>query len=232
MVTDVATYLRCFQTVPHSTGLPEDSVVNTWAFIGNNAGGRNADAAAINGALDTFYTALKGSLSSAYAWNSGVRDFIDMQDAKPRVPFYTGAVTLGTLTTTENDLPAEVAVVLSFRGARGSGLNAARRRGRVYLGPLQRPSGDIPIFSNTVVDSWAGHANTLKSNLAAANVTWAIYSPYTHHGVPVGEDIQDYPLELVDQLDDAFVPVETIWIDNAWDVQRRRGPKATYRKTL
>lgn len=225
----MATYLRATVTIPHNTGLPEDAVINTWSWVGNAALGRATDATNITSALNTFYTAIKAYLGSTHAWNSAIVDFVDMQDARPRVPFATGALALGTLSSTNNDLPYETALCVSMRGALVSGLNRRRRRGRVYIGPLQIGAGDNPQGpANAIVDTFATAAAGL---LSATDADLAIYSPYTHFGVPVGEDIKDYD-EIPSQLDDAFVPVEAVWVDNAWDTQRRRGVKATYRKTL
>lgn len=226
----MTTYLRTTCTFPHSTGLAEDAVVNTWSWIGNNVSGRAGDAAVIKTSLDAFYGAVKAYLSSQYAWNSGTYETIDMQDARPRVPFDVVGAALGTLSTTNNDLPYETALCVSMRGALVSGLNRRRRRGRVYVGPLQLAAGDNPQGpANGIVDTFATAAAAL---LTASNVDLAVYSPYTHHDVPVGGDIKDYPDEVPALLDDSFIPVTTVWVDNSWDTQRRRGVKATYRKTL
>lgn len=224
----MAKHIRCTATFPHSTGLPEDAVVNTWAFSAPDGSGRDVVAGLWTTALNNFYGTIKNNLSSAYAWNSGTYEYIDMADGKPRVPFQTDSAALGSLSTSGYDLGPEFAICLSFRGSRGSGLNAKRRRGRVFLGPLQIGAVDQPGIAQNTVDAIAAAGNTLK---ATAGLTWSIYSPYTHHDVPVGDNIRDYPNEVPAKLDDAFVPVDAVWVDNAWDVQRRRGTKATYRKT-
>lgn len=233
----MATYIRTICTFPHNTGLPEDAVVNTWAWIYTGAGTRDSAATTIETALNGFYGAIKAYLSGQYAWNSGTYEMVDMADGKPRVPYSTKSAALGALSTAAYDFPHEVAVCLSFRGARASGLNAARRRGRVYVGPLQAAALDQVNTGTTMADLIANSGRAMNTAAAASDVTHAIYSPYTHHDVPVGERLRDDPPgtpvfpENPAKLDDSFVPVETYWCDNAWDVQRRRGPKATYRKT-
>jgi hypothetical protein len=225
----VTTYLRTVCTFPHSTGLPEDAVVNTFSWIGTNGGGRTADAAVITTGLNTFYAAVKSFLSSQYAWNSGTYEYIDMADGQPRIPFKTDSAALGTLSTTNSDMPAEISLCCSYRATPTSGLNSRRRRGRIFLGPLQFGAGDWPVQASVNVDSIATAFSAL---LTLTNVSLAVYSRYTHHDVPVGDNIADYPDEVPSLLDDAFVPATQVWVDNAWDVQRRRGPKATYRKTI
>lgn len=224
----MTTYLRVITTVPHSTGLPEHAVVNTWSFLGNSAT-REIDASTIGVGLTTFYTAVKAYLSSQYAWSSGVHEFIDMSDAKPRVPYTTRTMaTFGANTTSSNDLPPEVALCISMSAAPGSGLNARRRRGRVYIGPLQLADGaDRPTLANAIVDAFAAAAQDLMD---LTNVELAVYSRSTHYGVPVGGDIKDYS-ENPSLLDDSYSQVASIWVDNAWDTQRRRGLAASYRKT-
>jgi len=228
-LSPVTDYLRTICTFPHSTGLPEDAVVNTFSWIGNHAGGRDSSASLIKTALDTFYAAVKTYLSSQYSWNSGTYEHIDMSDAKPRVPFASQTAALGTLNTAANDFPSEVAWCCSMRGATGSGLNMKRRRGRIYLGPLQFNSLDLPIQGSATTDAVATAFAALKT---VTQTKLAIYSPYTHHAVPVGQNIKDYPNEVPSLLDDSFVEVVAVWVDNAFDTQRRRGVKSTYRKTL
>lgn len=222
-------YIRCTATFPHSTGLPELAVVNTWSFITVGATTRDGAATDWTTNLNSFYSAIKSILSSTIAWNSGTYEYVDMGDAKPRVPYKTDAAVLGTLSTTNSDAPPEVALCLSFRGATGSGLNAKRRRGRVYIGPLQLPGTDVWSPANATVDLVANAATNLTIDTYC---TWAIHSPSTFHDVPVGGKIEDYPDEVPALLDDSFVPVAAYWVDNEFDTQRRRGVPATYRKTL
>lgn len=223
-------YIRCVATFPHASGLPSLAVVNSWALISVDPATRAGAATDWTTNLNSFYGGIKTILSSAIAWNSGTYEYIDMADAKPRVPFQVDTANLGTLSTSNIDMPPEVALCLSFRGSTGSGLNAKRRRGRVYIGPLQLSVATEPIApTNASVDLVATSAAAL---MTATYHKWAIYSPSTHHGVPVGGKLSDYPDEVPALLDDSFVEVTSRWVDNAFDTQRRRGVPATYRKTL
>lgn len=229
-------FIRATVTVPHDSGLPEDAIVNTWAFTAADATLIGGAAIAWNLAMNTFYGALVGSLSAAHNWDAGVTEYIDMTENQPRIPFYTGVLDLPALTGSLADMPAEVAVCMSFKGATASGQNQRRRRGRVYIGPLRQADTQHNVVPTTLADTIATAGAALRDT---ALVDWCVYSRYTHHAVPVGRDINEkdedgdavFP-EVSDALPSSFIPVTTVWVDNAWDIQRRRGLKATYRKTL
>lgn len=109
-------------------------------------------------------------------------------------------------------LPAEVALVMSFQAARASGQNQARRRNRVYLGPL---GGSAPSSDGRPAPGFVTQVARAGSDLAAAasssvNWNWVVWSP---------TEQQDY------QVDNG-------WVDNSWDTQRRRGLAPTSRTTF
>lgn len=237
-----AEYYRVQVTLPMDSGLPQDSVVNTWSFMNETTAVTLTDCTAIRNRLDAFYTSLSGIFSSQInPTNVGIKVY-KMTDALPRLPVFEDVIDIGTLLTTGTDLPPEVAICLSFKAAAASGALVRRRRGRVYLGPVKlAPATNEDIFemTTTMADNVATFA---KTNILDANddLVWAIYSPSQHHGVPVGGDINErdpvtnnpvYP-ENPALLAGAFYEVAELWVDNAWDTQRRRGIEATYRKTL
>jgi len=220
-------------TTPHNTGLPEDSVTNSFAFTPVDPATRVASAAAFTTELDAFYTACSTMLSSQYQWTTMQVEYIDLLDDRPRLPFVTSSFGVTTVATTSNDWPAEVSVCISYQGLATSGVNMRRRRGRVYLGPLQLATGDQPVIPS---------ANITQIGTAWANLTtntayvMCVYSRYEHYGVPVGRNIGEEDQngdkvfhEIPDFLPASFTPLSGSWIDNAWDIQRRRGPKATTR---
>lgn len=228
----MALYLRAACTIPRTGGLPKDNIVNTFAFT--SPGGSDRDLAALNIAarLDGFYTAIKDHLSSAYAWASARVSVLDLTDDQPRIPFYDEEISITAPSTTNNDLPSEVACVLSFEGERASGVNMRRRRGRVYVGPLQVPSGDTWTVGSAMYNLIATAASDHLLNPASPVVEWAVYSPYTHHGIPVGEKLTPDDPEIPDFLPASFTPVARAWVDNAFDTQRRRGLSPTTRVTV
>jgi hypothetical protein len=233
-----AGYYRAVVTIPHNSGLPQDAAVNVWSFQNENtAAVASVDAPLIQTRLDNFYTALISLFSSQMNWAGTTLKVYNYVDSQPRVPILEATMAISGEITTSNDLPPEVAMCLSFKGQPVSGTNARRRRGRVYLGPLAS-AGSAEIHE--VLASWISVVMTAADNSLAVvgdQIQWAVYSPYTHHGVPVGRNINetepgtDTPLfpENSSLLTQAFVPVHSYWMDNAWDTQRRRGTKATSR---
>lgn len=229
----MAQWYRARVTVPHASGLPEDSIVNTWHYMVTGSGDRDVLAPDFQAQLDQFYTAWVTSMgSSRYQWNTVTVDHYDFLEDQPRVPFLSSTANFGTGDTAEQDFPAEVSICLSFRGDYASGDNKARKRGRVYLGPLRFGTSDREFVASFFTDMVADAAE--DAFFDALNLTkLAVYSFYTHHDVPVGTKYtnQDEFPEVPDALPASFTPVTALWCDNAWDIQRRRGLKATARDT-
>jgi hypothetical protein len=200
------------------SGLAKDRFVNTWYVIAAD------DSAAILWTQDlvtAYHSVLTGQtngvgeyFSVAVSRDSQVHEarVYDLSDPEPRVPVHTEAFTALTATDTVK-VPNEVALCLSFQAEQVSGVNQARRRGRVFLGPFNasalgasgvaedaRPAGilldDVEIMAEEI--------------LASTNGQWAVHST----------------------LSSVLLPVDNGWIDNAWDTQRRRGVTATTRQTF
>jgi hypothetical protein len=124
-----------------------------------------------------------------------------------------------------SSLPEEVAAVLSFRGIYGSlvefGAGAtrprARVRNRIYLGPLAVSAKDQDTTTKRtfvhqdLIDIATGSArDRLFTDAAADGWTWSVFSR---------TNWQDFSV--------AFVSM-----DNAFDIQRRRGPDPTARTEI
>jgi len=227
----MAQWYRCQATIPNDNGLPADAAVNTWSYMIAGSGDRDDLAVDFGTQLSTFYGAFGADFGSAdYNWDAIAVKHYDMLDPTPRLPFYEHVIDAAAADVSANTYPGEVAICLSMEGERESGVNMRRRRGRVYLGPLGMGSFDLPIATSTIADLVAAAAN--EAFFDAGNLAHlAVYSPYTHHAVPVGENIKDFPDEVSEALPASFHLVTRLWVDNAWDTQRRRGRKATYRKT-
>lgn len=140
------------------------------------------------------------------------------------------AIPTVTLDSTVN-LPDEVASCLSFHaglgtqpevtplpptGPEGDVHPRARRRGRIFIGPLNATATDtgsavIPrpsdVFRADVVKSAAEH---LSADAAVDGWLWSVWS----------------------RADDILRFVVGGWVDDAWDTQRRRGVSATTRTTF
>lgn len=202
------------------TGNPADDIVNVmhWAtFQDLTLANTTAQRESVRDRLQTFYEAFDQHLSPRLsgAWSVA---FYDMFDATPRVPIVEYAMTGLTLTATGDGLPAEVSSCLSFRAATGSGINMARRRGRIYLPPLHqnaientnnavRPAAAFRSAVTAAADNLAHEATNLQPRLG-------IYSPTTDATETLGASI--------------FLAVHA-WMDDAFDIIRKRGAPPTTR---
>lgn len=205
--------LRAQVTFQGSSNLPEDQYVNTFHFVDDS----NFDTqfAVVTGHLGTFYetpattpvaTNAVGKYISSYVLRPYTIRCYDMTTPAPRVP----AIAMRTLPTPETGstatVPHEVAACLSFHGEPPV---TGRRRGRIYLGPLN--SGAVGTGTTTVLPHISGNLREslvgAGLRLLTADAGWAIFS----------------------QTDNAYVPVAGGWVDNEFDTQRRRGGKAFVR---
>lgn len=216
-------YYRVQAEFPRSTGLSADKVVNTWYFDGDLGNTTPAEAAVIVGRLKTFYTATAQYLTSLL---SGVVNYkvYDLEQSEPRTPIYEDTQNLGTLTSA--DFPAEVAICCSFQADKISGENQRRRRGRIFLGPVGTASrGAITLGDVIVLATCRTTIGSAMHDLAAAtSPKWAVFSP-TEAGPPAGES----GAYTAGQLGPAFNDVTNGWVDDRYDIQRRRGSKSTAR---
>lgn len=201
-------------TLEADSGLPEDVTVNSFYF--ETAALPEYENPVPIFAVEAFYTQIATFLS---VWLSGhiVHKLYEMSDPEPRIPrVQTGQ----DIVPGSGALVNEVAVCLSFRGAYESGLPNARRRGRVYIGPLaegaQGPSTPKRPSDNIRTALLAG-AQALKGALDGTPWDWVVYSPTTA-GISPGAA-------------GAGFPVVQAWVDDAFDTQRRRGVAPTMRTT-
>jgi len=139
------------------------------------------------------------------AWDAGLGQLdvvaYDAQGTPPVYPVADATRNVGLAPAATG--VREVAVCLSYF----SGVNRARRRGRLYipatLGGISttatRPS---PANRQKVAD-----LVPLFTNLGGTNVDWCVYS----------------------KVDNVARPVTNWWVDDAWDIQRSRGLAPTTR---
>lgn len=202
--------IRAQVNLPMKTALPEDTVINSWHFLTADASTLTLDAIGAN--LSAFYGAISALLASNIAGR--VVKFYDLGEPAPRAPKRTD--TVAYVPTGTSAVPEEVAICLSFQGAQVSGQNQARRRGRVFLGPVG--SGTITETDERITVSSA--ARTTIKNAAAALLTssqgstvfdWVVYSPTTAAGGG--------------PADSWAVPVANGWVDDSFDTIRSRGTK-------
>lgn len=202
--------VRAQVTLQGGTNLPEDRFINTFHFE-DASWATLADAVAvIDGPLKTMYTApyggnTIGANTSPFVMRAFTVRYYNMADPEPRVPIITNG-TLPNVTTGGIALPEECAIVSSFHGAPPV---TPRRRGRVYIGPLNHfvlTAGTTT--SPTRVASAVRTSLALAfTALAAADVGWVVWSPTAGLSTPVVAG----------------------FVNNDVDTQRRRGPAADAR---
>jgi hypothetical protein len=138
--------------------------------------------------------------------------FFDMEDPEPRIPYElrSGAITPAALTS----LPLECSMVVSFSGDPASGVNQARRRGRIYLPTppttvIQSANGGVA-WSTAYRQGVRTAFDTFCETIVADTVpAWlSVYSPTTHAGGA--------------SLAASFTTVTRGWVDSEPDTQRRR----------
>lgn len=199
---------------------PKDAVVNTWHFLTDGAMSGNLDA--ITAAMNTFYNAVDVYFSNDMAATGHTYKYYDLNDPIPRAPIRTQS-TNSLVIPGATPLPHELAICLSYRTFFASGIPNARRRGRIYLGPLDitaTSGGKISSSVRTAVAN-AGAALQAAGDATATPLTgiagwrWVVYSPRTD--------------QLGSNLIGSADAVTGGWVDEAHDVQRKRGIESTQR---
>jgi hypothetical protein len=216
----MAHFYRAQVTIPMDTGLAADASTNTWHFDADDDVliDETTRTDHIVTRLRSFYSTVSSACFPTIMATLATVKIYKLTDPEPRFPVAENTIPLNGVTGTP--LPSEVALCLSYQGARESGTNVSRRRGRIYIGPLVSGAaiagtgGSRP--SSTVISAIATAAATLTATPAGpGRPLWAVFSPTT--------------LSTGGSLDDAFEDVESGWVDDAWDIQRRRCLAATSR---
>lgn len=200
-------------TLRTSDLLPENFVTNTWWIsVRNDSIGEPTQAElvdGINGHLVDFYESLVSFMSPTLLGIGNEIKWYAQEDPPPRVPKYIHVWDyVGEATA--DQMPREVALVSSYQASPEAGVPQARRRNRIFLGPLStagldgntgRPNAGIISALTSAAEQFA-----LVSD-GANGWSWRVYSGTT------GEDH----------------PIANGWVDNSWDTQRRRGEDASSR---
>lgn len=201
----------CQVVFPSKTGMPRDSVVNTLWFIKTDPVDET-ESAALGSAVRAAYTSSTGMAIAGWM-SGGMSGIIQTRvyhwvDPLPRTP----DISQGNFspTSAEDGLPEEVAACLSFKV--GTDSAPATRRGRIFLGPLRNVVVDYdenlsPRLHSVAIGAFVSLGQKIFDNSAAAGFTWAVYSRKMNEALPVG----------------------AVWVDHAFDTQRRRGQRATAR---
>lgn len=236
---------RAVVQLPRFSGVPADRVENVFHFGWTGSGNpTSTDFDNLREGLEDFYT------DTATAGVRGIAAYISpviarTPDATIEIynialpgglagnPVATRSMTLGAPSGSAGArLPEELACCLSFRGLytsrvedlpqaptgpAGDAHQRARVRGRVYIGPLvslalHSASGGVEarISPDVQTDFIESARDFLHTELGASNWAWSVYS----------------------RVEGAYVAVTVVWVDDAWDVQRRRGSEASSRVSV
>lgn len=195
------------QVILHTfDNLPENFCTNTFHFE-TVAGLTDPLAGEIVSDLASFYSSLRVWFSPVLNLEVEIKLF-NLDDPTPRQPYNPGWSFMSA-GWGSGGAPEEVACVMSIHASLP---HTARRRGRVYLGPLVTgavtggSTTDFAKFSTTFVTA----VKDAGDNMVASTSTpvWVVYSP----------------------TDDVGRAVTGGFVDNSPDTQRRRGHVATSRQ--
>lgn len=186
-----------------SSGLLDDATVNTFHVTKTGTEPVWIDVLL---AWQTYMDALRNFFSAMTAETGHTLKVYDLADPEPRAPIFTGSWEFSSAPTGD-PLPAEVALCISFEGARISGEPQRRRRGRMYMGPIAQSINDNGRPGATALTNFVGFFQDFVADLNLSGGLFAVWS----------------------RMDGAAVEVVNSWVDNAWDTQRRRGLAPTHR---
>jgi len=197
------------------SGRPDDVYTNSWHF--KASGFPVTDYDNVRDMIFDFYTGqydaqaapIYSHFTDAYMTGFWDLNLYDLTQSIPRVPVYTDS---GYVSIPNGEgLPGQDSVVLSFQAQRYAGLPQNRRRNRVYIGPFNlSATEDGYVLGQLVEDLLYAGKGLINASHASTNWGWAVYSPF---------------------LDEWYPPTDG-WVDNGWDIQRRRKKAASQRGTF
>lgn len=237
LVADAITLWRCLVgqvlavvTLNKKSMIPKDAVQNRFAFTTGTVPASPAELAEISSHIDNFYNAAQSTGVGITHWlssslsavnNAHSIDFYDLtghlDGTSHGSPFRSEPFTLAGLPANEG-LPDECAVCISVHSEFGTDRESvgttrpkARDRGRLYIGPLATGTVAIPDPNKEAVvtpNALSTFRDAMSFMIVDPNlVTWCLWS----------------------RADAALKPIVGGFVDNAFDVQRRRGNAASNR---
>lgn len=191
-------------TIFPESNIAADAMVNTFSFSAVD----DTDLPDIATALETRYQALTGVFNEQVRETGHLIKMYDRADPVPRAPRFEDTFNLSS-NPVGSPAPPELALCVSFQASPFSGIPQARRRGRVYLGFFDvavigttgRPSSTL----NTAAVAFG--QGLLDASQAAPDWEWVVWS--TTNGAP-------------------YI-ITNGWVDDEFDIQRRRGRLPTGR---
>lgn len=214
-MTPMGTHILAQVVLPYYTGVPEDVAVNTFHFDAMDADVLG-DPSLVTEPLKDFYRApVAPSTSAPGEWLSPIISrgvgaakvkLYDMSEPKPRRPFEVDTFTLPTVIGATDGMPNECCIVSSFHGDPLSGHPQARRRGRIFFGPLTRSAfsmgttSAMPAVGTVFRTSLVNASKQLCIDVRNNGPRWVVYS----------------------RASGDLVEIRSGWVDSDPDTQRRR----------
>lgn len=192
-------------------GVGADVFQNTWHIDSKGGAAELTAAQDFRGEIDTFYSALQTLLSSEIIGGLATYKAYFLGDPEPRSPIMDDSIDISPASA--GALPPQLAVCLSYRSVFESGAPKARRRGRIYLGgwnssAVNASTGGVATAVTTAINGAA--ADLLAASDASSTWRWVVWSP----------------------TDATSRAVTGGWVDDAWDVVRRRKLELTTRENF
>lgn len=187
-------------------GGDDQTATNTLYFRGNDPlTAEGTDISEILDRVQAYINAVRGQMPSTVfgASMTPVIVIYRMSDVPPRLPIFEG--TDGSYTPSATQAyPSDIAICLSFRADYTSGTPRARKRGRIFIGPVIANAG------TTVANQGV--------RITAAAIT-AVLAGATALATQVGS-----PLWWVQwsETDGTWNLITEAWVDNQFDTRRSR----------
>lgn len=216
--------LRSEVHLPFTTNLPKDVSINAlhWSVDGDADNDANWDA--IANLVQAFWNDEVGGVAPGEYLSSIIkRDtdacFIKFYDAEadPQVLLGQRNFTLAATPVAETNYPNEVAICLSLTCTPATIVPVRRRRGRMYVGPVNvgvegsRTVGgeEVPAVATGVRGVFAGACEAMATQTDSDFVAWGVWST----------------------VNEALYVITGGFVDNDFDTQRRRQYPSTARTT-
>lgn len=159
-------------------------------------------------AWEAYMRSLVGFVAGSVAQTGHTLKAYDLADPLPRVPVHTSSWSFAA-NPTGADLPAEVALCISYQASAISGQSQASRRGRMFFGPLASGANNSGRPAAALVSALASGFELFAETSATASQVVGVWS----------------------RTKGTFAAAQNYWVDNAFDTQRRRGLDPSSRTT-
>lgn len=231
---------RCQVELLHQTGIPRHNVTNTFWMETPPGAATAAQAEAVAEVVRDFYVVgpnpVMDVISPVIATVGPhkvkvapiVKSTGDDERGPGLPPLWTENFDFVGRAATTAGTPSEVALCLSYKNVSGGTVPPARKRGRIFVGPLEavhvgvRAGLAVPVPTAALINLLIAAGQRLRDNTAPVIASWVVYSrPYAGRDEIVRPGRPTLP--AIPARAGATFPVTQVSVDDAFDTQRRRG---------